>query len=143
MLIGEAHFLQDDPVQIEGESYRLIDMISYFSDPTREEFLMTSPYFIPVGRALEDLQEGDDRGVKVKIITNSLASNDVLAAHAGHAEFRVALLEAGVEIHEMRDDAGAVPTADRPADETSRTLQAARPEPPADREVMGEEKTMG
>ena len=102
LLIGEAHFLQDDPVQIEGESYRLIDMISYIADPTEEEFLMTSPYLIPVGRALEDLQEGVDRGVNVKIITNSLASTNHTLVNSHYKKYRRPILATGSELFEFR-----------------------------------------
>ncbi len=102
LLIGEAHFLQDDPVQIEGESYRLIDMISYFSEPTREEFLLTSPYFIPVGSALEDVQEGVDRGVKVKILTNSLASTNHTLVNSHYKKYRRPILVTGADLFEFR-----------------------------------------
>ena len=37
-------------------------------------------------------------------MTNSLASNDVAAAHGGYAKTREALLDAGVEIYELRAD---------------------------------------
>ncbi len=41
-------------------------------------------------------------------MTNSLASNDVIAAHAGHAKRRKELIENGVELYEMRPDAGTI-----------------------------------
>ena len=44
----------------------------------------------------------------MRILTNSLASNDVLAAHAGHAEYREQLLAAGAEIYELRPDSGVI-----------------------------------
>ena len=103
LLIGEAHFLQDDPVQIEGESYRLVDMISYIADPTREEFLLTSPYLIPVGRALEDLQEGVDRGVKVKILTNSLASTNHTLVNSHYKKYRKPIIATGTRLFEFRN----------------------------------------
>lgn len=101
LLIGSAHFLQDDPVQIEGKSYRLFDMISYFADPTREEFLISSPYFIPVGSALQDLQEGVERGVKVKIITNSLASTNHTLVNSHYKKYRRAILNTGARLFEF------------------------------------------
>jgi putative cardiolipin synthase len=42
------------------------------------------------------------RGVRIHVLTNSLASNDAPAAHAGYARYRKALLGLGIEIHEMR-----------------------------------------
>ena len=47
-----------------------------------------------------------DRGVHIRVLTNSLASNDVLAAHAGHAEKREELIAAGVELYELRSEPG-------------------------------------
>ncbi|MGI9537746.1 MAG: phospholipase D family protein [Desulfocapsaceae bacterium] len=101
LLIGTAHFLQDDPVQIEGKNYRLIDMISYFSEPTREEFLMSSPYLLPVGTALQDLQEGVERGVKVKIITNSLASTNHTLVNSHYKKYRRPILNTGARLFEF------------------------------------------
>jgi len=48
------------------------------------------------------------RGVRIRVLTNSLASNDAPAAHAGYARYRDALLKMGVEIYEMRSDPAAV-----------------------------------
>jgi putative cardiolipin synthase len=39
--------------------------------------------------------------VRVRILTNSLASNDVSVVHAGYARYRKPLLRGGVELHEM------------------------------------------
>jgi len=47
-----------------------------------------------------------ERGVKVRVLTNSLASNDVAAAHAGYEKYRSDLLHEGVDIYELRPDAG-------------------------------------
>jgi putative cardiolipin synthase len=44
----------------------------------------------------------------VRILTNSLAANDVLAAHAGYSKYRHALIDAGVELYELRPDPGPV-----------------------------------
>ena len=55
-------------------------------------------------RGLEAVKRLHDRGVRIRVLTNSLASNDVLAAHAGHAEHRKELIAAGVELYELRSD---------------------------------------
>ena len=44
------------------------------------------------------------RGLRVVVVTNSLSSTDVAPVHAGYAHSRKALLEAGVELWEIRDD---------------------------------------
>ncbi len=75
----------------------------------KHEVLIVSPYFVP-GRDGTDLIETlVSRGVSVRIVTNSLAANDVTAVHSGYARYRKRLLCAGAEIHELRDMPGERP----------------------------------
>jgi putative cardiolipin synthase len=53
---------------------------------------------------IERVHQLEARGVSVKILTNSAVTNDVLPAHAGYANTRKRLLEAGAEIYELRPD---------------------------------------
>ena len=63
---------------------------------------IVSPYFVPAKRG-EDMLIGLARsGVDVRIITNSLASNDEPAAHSGYAKHREVLLKAGVHMWELK-----------------------------------------
>jgi putative cardiolipin synthase len=62
-------------------------------------------YFVPGERGVRVLSDLVDRGVRVKVLTNSLASTDVLAVHAGYAPYREGLLAGGVELYEYRPDA--------------------------------------
>ena len=45
-----------------------------------------------------------DRGVRVRILTNSLSSTDVSAVHAGYSRYRKALLRMGVELYELNKE---------------------------------------
>jgi len=83
----------------------------------RSELLLVSPYFIPSEEGLAGMATLVQRGVRVRILTNSLASADpVPLAHAGYARKRARLLAAGVELHEMRpDDAAAARKPIRPS----------------------------
>lgn len=65
-----------------------------------------SAYFVPRNSGVSALKRLYNRGVKVRILTNSLASNDVLVAHAGFAAYRKQLVKNGVELYELRPDAG-------------------------------------
>jgi putative cardiolipin synthase len=69
---------------------------------TRAELLIASPYFIPSEEGRRHLGEMRQRGVRVAVLTNSLASTDSPAAHAGYARYRAALLQKGVELYEVR-----------------------------------------
>ena len=42
------------------------------------------------------------QGVRVRILTNSLAATDVVAVHSGYARYRQRLVEAGVELYELK-----------------------------------------
>ena len=44
------------------------------------------------------------RGVRVLILTNSLASNDVGLVHSGYSKYRKALRRGGVELYELNKD---------------------------------------
>jgi putative cardiolipin synthase len=74
----------------------------------KSELLIESAYFVTRDKAVETARQLHDRGVRVRVLTNSLASNDVVAAHAGHAKRRAELISAGVELYELRPDAGTV-----------------------------------
>jgi putative cardiolipin synthase len=66
--------------------------------------LIENAYFVPRERMVEILADAVDRGVRVRVLTNSLASNDVVAVHAGYKKHRDDLLAHGVEIYELRPD---------------------------------------
>jgi putative cardiolipin synthase len=68
---------------------------------SKSEVVISSPYFVPgrMGvRAFGDLRK---RNVKVVILTNSLAANDVPLVHTGYARYRVELLRTGVDLYEL------------------------------------------
>jgi cardiolipin synthase C len=71
----------------------------------KNELVMVMAYYVPGARGVEVMSELRRRGVRVRVLTNSLASTDLLAVHAGYSRYRVALLAAGVELHEYRPDA--------------------------------------
>lgn len=67
-----------------------------------------SAYFVIGDGGVAEIQELIDRGVRVRILTNSLASNDVLAAHAGHAQYRKKILKTDAELYELRPDSAVI-----------------------------------
>jgi len=68
----------------------------------QHEVLIVNAYIIPGERMLEILRGATERGVRVRMLTNSLASNDVPAVTAKYKKYRKPLLEAGVELFEFR-----------------------------------------
>jgi len=71
-------------------------------EESQSETLLISPYFVPREGGVKLFARLRDRGVTVKILTNSLASNDVPIAHGGYARYRKDLLRLGVDLFELR-----------------------------------------
>lgn len=69
---------------------------------TRRDALIVSPYFVPGPQMMAVFADLRRRGVRVRVLTNSLASNDAPLAHVGYARHREALLRLGLELYEMR-----------------------------------------
>jgi cardiolipin synthase C len=67
--------------------------------------LIQSPYLVTTEASQLLFKEAIDRGVRIKILTNSLASTDNLEAFSGYLRDREKLLEIGVKIYEFKPDA--------------------------------------
>ena len=67
----------------------------------KHEVLILNAYIIPGERAMEIFRTLGERGVRVRVLTNSLASNDVPAVTAKYKKYRKPLIEAGVELYEF------------------------------------------
>ncbi len=79
-------------------------------ESARREVVLISPYFIPSDRGVDMLGKLVAQGVRVRVLTNSLASTDVPAVHAGYARQRGKLLARGIEIHEFKPAPAKEPT---------------------------------
>jgi putative cardiolipin synthase len=73
-------------------------------EDANEELVVVSPYFVPLDSGVAGLCALRERGMRTVVVTNSLASTDVSAVHAGYAPYRKDLLECGVELYEVRPD---------------------------------------
>jgi putative cardiolipin synthase len=73
----------------------------------RQELLIESAYLVPDDATLAGLETLHGLGIRVRALTNSLASNDVTPNHAAYARRRERILASGVELHELRPDAAS------------------------------------
>lgn len=104
-----AMVIWDDPaaaLEEDGKTTRMTEALYRRVDRLQSELVIESAYFVPRQRALDKFSELHERGVRVRVLTNSLVSNDVLAAHAGYSRRRKQLIENGVELYELRPDPG-------------------------------------
>ena len=102
---GDSEIVYDEPEKLlhdfDKTEYHLAPMIAPYFNSVRKELIIFSPYFVPGKSGTAFLAQLAQRGVRVRILTNSLASNDVGIVHAGYSKYRKDLLRAGVELYEM------------------------------------------
>jgi putative cardiolipin synthase len=80
---------------------RLVSLVK----KANKSVIIQTPYLVTTSLSRNLFKELVGRGVEVKILTNSLASNDNLEAFSGYQRDRKALLETGVLIYEFKPDA--------------------------------------
>jgi putative cardiolipin synthase len=85
----------------DANELHLMTQLEPYFHGIKNELIIISPYFVPGREGVEFFKSLVDRGVHVKILTNSLSSNDVGVVHAGYAKYREDLLRVGVELFEM------------------------------------------
>jgi putative cardiolipin synthase len=73
----------------------------------RSELLVVTPYCVPTRDEIAVVSDLRQRGVAVRVLTNSLESSRDVLAMAGYSSVRRRLLDSGVELHELRASPGA------------------------------------
>ncbi len=106
-----ATVLADQPAKITSETspdeeLTIANNIRTLMSSATQELIIISPYFVPGKEGVALIRELISRGVRVRILTNSLASTDSPLVDIGYARYRVPLLKLGVELREMRPKLG-------------------------------------
>jgi len=107
-----ATLLADKPSKITSEgkpkrSETVSDDIEQLLQSAQQEVIIISPYFVPGTRGMTLIDTLRKRGVKVRVLTNSLAATDAPAVHIGYSRYRPELLQMGVELYELRPQLGS------------------------------------
>jgi cardiolipin synthase C len=72
----------------------------------QKDLLLCSPYFIPGQEGMALLGKVSSLGVKIKVLTNSLAATDVMIVHSAYAKYRSKILSTGIALFEQKPSAG-------------------------------------
>jgi putative cardiolipin synthase len=102
---ASARLIVDLPDKVTGvrqEGFSPFDQLTELAEGAKHELLLVSPYFVPGDRGMSVLAALRARGVRIRLISNSLSSTDVIAVHAAYRRYRYALLKIGVEIYEIK-----------------------------------------
>jgi len=103
---GEVHVVYDDPEKGLGKSQEevtyLKSLIKLYVEKVDKTFELISPYFVPGDEGVKYLTAMVEKGIKVRVVTNSLSSTDGLMAQSGYSRRRYDLLAGGVELYELK-----------------------------------------
>ena len=102
--VARASFLFDPPGKTTAGEITELPTTSLLLHGLKveSELLIATPYFVPGTMGVDLLRHLHNRGVRVSILTNSLAANDVAIVHAGYAKYRLLMLLGGVELYELK-----------------------------------------
>lgn len=101
---AETRLVADPPEKAlgrKGHNWLMVRLAPLF-DAARERIAISSPYFVPGVVGTRRLTALAARGIRVSILTNSLAATDVAAVHGAYARYRRPLLAGGVRLYELR-----------------------------------------
>jgi putative cardiolipin synthase len=114
--MADARVIIDAPQKLledvsDEQKVVIFEIVDAFNK-AQKEIVMFTPYFIPGKGGVALLKEIAAKGVRVMVVTNSLATNNHTSVHSAYASYRKRILKAGVELYEVRANAAEVELAD-------------------------------
>lgn len=111
-----TRMVSDDPAKGLGQAEEhemLPQRLGRIFGVPKQDFFLVSSYFVPTKVGVEYLTGLAGNGVDITILTNSLEATDVAAVHAGYAKRRKPLLQAGIDLYELKKISSIAPFRDR------------------------------
>jgi putative cardiolipin synthase len=109
LFVAPARVLADSPDKLVNDinetHMRLASDLRDVIEQAEKEIVFISPYYVPGEDGVRFVRELVEKGLRVVILTNSLASNNHVPVHAGYARYRRDVIRAGVELYEIRANA--------------------------------------
>ena len=103
---GKAQLIADKPDKIikkrQPKKFIKINPIHRAIDAAKKEILVFTPYLVPTKAGIDYVKALRKKGVRIILLTNSLATTDVPFVHSGYMNYRKALIQAGVELYELK-----------------------------------------
>jgi cardiolipin synthase C len=101
---ADAKIIADPPEKAKGSGREnwLMNLLKPLLTSAKTDLEIISPYFIPGEAGTRQLVEMAKKGVRVSVLTNSLAATDVTAVHGAYASCRRPLVEGGVALFELK-----------------------------------------
>ena len=122
LYMGPAWVLADDPDKlvnpIDRAHMKLAQDLRRILDKAEKEIIFISPYYVPGKGGVQLARDYVAKGVRVVILTNSLASNNHVPVHSAYSRYRRDVIRAGVELYEIRANAARELSGDENAPDT-------------------------
>jgi len=103
---ADATLFYDPPEKLcESEADKIIhfgQQLMLHFEQLKNEMLIVSPYFVPGKTGLNWFINKKRQGIDIKILTNSLDATDVPVVHAGYKKYRRQLLDADINLFELK-----------------------------------------
>lgn len=109
LIWADAELIYDDPEKKVGTDtgYQGIKpRMNAMKGQVKEEILVEAAYYIPRESMVSGAAELSKKGIRLRLLTNSMATNDGAAAFSGYSSHREDLIRNGVELYELRPDLG-------------------------------------
>lgn len=118
MVAGRAEVIYDKPGEREPSQDALIGL-QRFIRQAQQEVLSLNPYLVPGEPFFAEAQKLEERGVHMAIMTNSLGSTNQPIVHKAYSRTRLPMLDAGVDVYEMKYQGGMQSELDTPPIQSS------------------------
>lgn len=105
---SDMQFLSDDVGKLSktaAPNSNLVHQLRTLLGTPTQQLTIISSYFVPTKDGVAALVQLAEKGIKIRILTNSFDATDVTAVHSGYSQWRPALLKAGIKIYELKSTA--------------------------------------
>ena len=110
LIPASARVIADSPDKLETkvgpEHQLLLNELRELFLGAEHELLFVSPYYVPLDGGVQFARDAMSRGIKVIMVTNSLASNNHIPVHSAYSKYRRDVIRAGMQLYETRANAG-------------------------------------
>ena len=105
LIYGDAELYYDIPTKItaseEDTNTHLSEHLTPIVAGAQHSLIIINPYFMPNKKMMHDLQMLINKGVKITVLTNSLATNDATGVYAAYSPYQKKLLQMGIKLYEL------------------------------------------
>jgi putative cardiolipin synthase len=107
-LVPKLHFGSSEIIFDRFEDGELVrgmtDPLGEMFRSAEHDIQVVNAYIIPDQDFIDGMKRITNKGVEIRILTNSLATHDVPAVNSHYKKWRRPIIEAGAELYELRSD---------------------------------------